>query len=164
MEEKFLRAEGAEEERNSPFQTKRDSSNISGSVRFDLGRLQGVYTLTRSEHLKSRKVIDILFKEGKSVSHNGFTLVYLDHPLPILYPAQVAFSVPKRNFKHANDRNRVKRLLREAYRLQKFSFYTALIAADRHLAIMWVYKGRQLPDFDTVQTEVAFCLKKAAAK
>ncbi|MBK8657991.1 MAG: ribonuclease P protein component [Bacteroidetes bacterium] len=76
----------------------------------------------------------------------------------------MAFSVPKRNFKHATDRNRVKRLLREAYRLQKFSFYTALIAADRHLAIMWVYKGRQLPDFDTVQTEVAFCLKKAAAK
>jgi ribonuclease P protein component len=164
MEEKFLRAEGAEEERNSPFRTKRDSSNISGSVSFDLSRLQGKLTLTPSEHLKSRKIIDILFKEGKSVSHNGFTLVYLEHPLHVLYPAQVAFSVPKRNFKRATDRNRIKRLLREAYRLQKFSFYSELIAHERHLAIMWVYKGRNLPDFITVLHEVDFCLNKIMTK
>ena len=79
------------------------------------------YTLNKDDRLKSRKAIEYLFKEGKSFSI---------FPLRVLYTINAAsekptnnlragFSVSTRNFKKAVDRNRIKRLLREAYRLQK---------------------------------------------
>ena len=72
------------------------------------------------EKLKSKKQIDLLFKEGRSV---------VAFPLRVKYqflsvaearaPVQAGVSVSKKSFRHAVDRNRIKRLIREAYRLQK---------------------------------------------
>lgn len=163
MEEKFLHGEDHAEERNSAFQTRRNLSSSSQALAyeaFDLVKLKGKNTFCTAEKLKSKKLIEQLFKEGKSVSHNGFTLVYLFTPLNCLYPAQAGFSVPKKSFKHAVDRNRIKRLLREAYRMQKLPLYEKLVADKKQAALMWVYKGREMPDYDKVQKEVQFCLKK----
>ena len=87
-------------------------------------------TFGKQEKLKSRKLIERLFEEGKSVKKYPIRLVYLqtDHTSDL--PAQVGFSVPKRHFKRAVDRNRIKRLLREAYRIQKKNFtdsFTSLL-------------------------------------
>ena len=75
------------------------------------------------EKLKSRKLIEHLFKEGKSVSAHPLTLIYLkvDHPGEL--PIQSGFSVSKRNVKNAVNRNRIKRLLRESYRKHKHIIY-----------------------------------------
>lgn len=163
MEEKFWHAEGQEVGKNLPHQTRRDLSSTSSAdnalAGFDIGRA-AKHTLGKAEKLKSQKIIDNLFNEGKAVSHNGFTLVYLFIPLHTIYPAQVSFSVPKRNFKHAHDRNRIKRLLREAYRLNKHPLYAMLATQHQQIAMMWVYKGRSLPDYETVTKEVLYCLGK----
>ena len=163
MEEKLLREEDQEAERNSPLRTRRDLSNSSVAksfATFDVNLLKGKNTFGKDEKLKSKKIIDQLFKEGKSVSTNGFTLVYLVNPLTTFYPAQASFSVPKRNFKHAVDRNRVKRLMREAYRLNKTAFYEKLVERKQQLAIMFVYKGKELPELESVTTAVLHCLNK----
>lgn len=163
MEEKFLHAEEAGEERSSRYQTRKDLSSLSRAVSFasfDLSKLAGKSTFGRSEKLKSRKLIEQLFKEGKSVSKNGFTLVYLATPLQVMYPAQAGFSVPKRNFKHAVDRNRMKRLMREAYRANKLDLYAKLKEAEKQLAMMWVYKGRALATYEQTLEAVQFCLHK----
>ena len=163
MEEKFLHAEEPEAERNSQFLTRSDLSSSSADktfAEFNLQLLQGKNSFTAQEKLKSKKIIDQLFKEGKSVAANGFTLVYLAKPLHTFYPAQAGFSVPKRHFKHAVDRNRIKRLMREAYRLNKSSFYENLVSQKKQLAIMFVYKGKVVPDYDTTTKAIQSCIQR----
>ena len=71
-------------------------------------------TLKKKERICSRKVIEQLFGGGSSRSVSSFPLRQTAMPV-----AQIVISVPKRHFKHAVDRNRVKRQLREAYRQEK---------------------------------------------
>ena len=71
------------------------------------------------EKLKSKKLLDALFSSGKKI--NGFPIKLVYKPLDFEDDCliKVGVSVPKRNFKKAVDRNRIKRLMREAYRLNK---------------------------------------------
>ncbi|CAM1360296.1 ribonuclease P protein component [Tenacibaculum xiamenense] len=82
------------------------------------------FTLGREERLKSRKLIGKLYEEGKSIKVFPLRMVYLQTEHTSNYPAQVGVSVPKRNFKRAVDRNRIKRLLRESYRKEKHTVYS----------------------------------------
>ena len=162
MEEKFLQEEEHGAEKSSRFPAKRDLSKVLAGrsfAAFELAKLTG-NSFGAEEKLKSKKSIDKLFKEGKSVSQNGFTLVYLLNPLSTFYPAQVGFTVPKKFFKHAVDRNRVKRLMREAYRLNKITLYEKLVGAQQQMALMFVYKGKELPGHEAVTKSVVACLNK----
>ena len=84
------------------------------------------HTLGKEERLKSRKLIGKLYEEGKTLKKFPLKMVYIQTEHTSNYPAQVGVSVPKRNFKKAVDRNRIKRLLRESYRLQKDIVYTGV--------------------------------------
>lgn len=83
-------------------------------------------TLGKEERLKSRKLISKLYEEGSSIKTFPLRMVYLQTAHTSKFPCQVAVSVSKRNFKLAVDRNRLKRLLRETYRLQKEIVYNNL--------------------------------------
>src|ERR1700761_3183650 len=77
-----------------------------------------------AERLKSKKVIEELFKKGSSVYLYPFRLIYSTTPVePQQYP-QILVSVPKRNFKKAVDRNRLRRQIKEAWRLNKSLIFT----------------------------------------
>jgi len=82
------------------------------------------YTLGKEERLKSRKIIGRLYAEGKSIKAYPLRMMYLQTAHTSDFPCQVGVSVPKRNFKRAVDRNRIKRLLRESYRLEKYTVYS----------------------------------------
>ncbi len=167
MEEKYLHAEEPEAERNSQFLTKNDSNRRAAAKLFtvfnpDLTSNKNGFTA--AEKLKSKKIIDLLFKEGKSVSNNGFTLVYLYQTLHTPYPAQAGFSVPKKYFKRAVDRNRIKRLMREVYRTSKIQLYQKLCTEQKQFAFMFVYKGKQIPDFSTTQKALLNCMQRISFK
>lgn len=81
------------------------------------------FTLGKEERLKSKKIIERLYAEGNTVKAFPLRMVYLQTEHTSNFPAQVGVSVAKRNFKRAVDRNRIKRLLRESYRKQKFTVY-----------------------------------------
>jgi len=79
------------------------------------------YTFPKEEHLCRKKLIEELFsKQSSSFGVYPLRLVWIKAPTPTTAPPQVLISVSKRTFKRAVDRNRLKRLIREAYRLNKY--------------------------------------------
>ena len=82
------------------------------------------FTLRREERLKSKKLIAKLYEDGKSFKVFPLRIIYLQTEHISNYPVQIGFSVPKRNFKRAVDRNKIKRLLRESYRKEKYTIYS----------------------------------------
>jgi ribonuclease P protein component len=77
-----------------------------------------------------------------------------------LSPVQAGFGAGSRHFKKAVDRNRIKRLCREAYRLQKQPLLDLLKKKERSLAIFFIYTGKELPGYHTVSDKIGVLLQK----
>ena len=121
------------------------------------------FSLGKNERLKSRKLIEQLFNEGKVLFIPPYRISYLqksiniDQGIPVL---QFGIGVSSKNFKKAVDRNRVKRLTREAFRLQKTELLKKLEQKGLQLNIFFVYTSNQLPDFNTVRDKLNVILNK----
>jgi ribonuclease P protein component len=109
----------------------------------------------KSENLKSRTAIKQLFDQGKSYTSFPVRLIYI--PQSNFKRTQAAFAVPKRNFKHAVSRNRIKRQMREAYRIHK-----QLLKAnnDPNFALLFLYLDKDKPKHDTLEAAFKVLLKK----
>ena len=117
------------------------------------------FTLGRNERLKQRKFIERLFKEGKSFSVFPFRVYYLFLP-ELSNPLQAGFSASTRNFKRAVDRNRIKRIAKEAYRLQKNTLLNELTIHQNKLAVFFIYTDKNLPAFAVVRDRIQIALQK----
>lgn len=127
-------------------------------------------TFSKHERLKSRKTIAQLFAVGKGNSFVAYPLrvLWLDAPTTPPPPstqlterdgaAQIAISVPKRAFKTAVARNRIKRQIREAYRLHKAGFYEKL--AGRHVSLMLVYIAKEALPYAEIEAGVKKMIRK----
>jgi ribonuclease P protein component len=163
MVEKSFNADAQGAAKSSLYQAKQGLSKKhapGGFAGFDMARFGSSLSLCKDERLSRELLLDKLFKEGKSVSQDGFTLVFLRVELPVFYPAQAAFSVPKRYFKKATDRNTIKRHLREAYRKHKIPLYQKLVDNKYQLALMLIFKGKEVPEHTRVEKNVAELIAK----
>lgn len=126
------------------------------------------FTLGKEERLKSRKQIEQLFDKGKSFVVAPFRIYFIvNSESPIQKgESRLKFGtgVSAKIFKKAVDRNRIKRLTREAWRLQKNEIRDKVKEAHRQLNVFFIYTGKELPDFTTVKEKVAIALKKLADK
>ena len=102
------------------------------------------FSFSNKEKLKSKKHIDVLFTEGKSCSKYPLKMIYTTTDFIDDVPIKAGVSVSKRNFKKAVDRNKVKRILRECYRLNKHIIFNDL---DKKYVCMFLYLGREIPKF-----------------
>jgi ribonuclease P protein component len=123
-------------------------------------------TFSKQEKLCSIKIISGLFENGSSFHTSHLRVVWDSSPVVLPFPAAIAFSVSKRSFRLAVTRNLIKRRLREAYRRQKHLLYKALEEQNRQLAIVVIFKGNEIPSYETLVkgiSEVISRLVKTAA-
>ena len=117
------------------------------------------YTFKKDEKLKSRKAIEQLFSGGKSFSNFPFRVLWNFNETSTA-PLQTGFAVSSKHFKKAVDRNRVKRLMREAYRLQKNELQEQLKEQQKHLAVFFIYVGNELPEYQFIVNKIGNVLSR----
>lgn len=126
---------------------------------------QHPFALKKEERISSRKLIEQLFNGGKSRAMTAFPIrmVYMPHLRDAEEEpqAQILVSVPKRHFKRAVKRNRVKRQIREAYRLNKRLLLDGMEAApEKSVAIAFVWIDSNLRTTSEVETRVSSLLTR----
>ena len=104
------------------------------------------FTFKKEERLCSRRLIDQLYAEGHRLMAFPFSVQWM--VVPNLSPSQVLIVAPKRKFKHAVDRNRVRRLTRECYRLRKPDFYAFLEEHSISIVFSMVYVHNEIMPFE----------------
>jgi ribonuclease P protein component len=120
-------------------------------------------SFTKQERLKSKKRIGEIFDNGQKIKKYPFVLSYLvedSFDEDIKYPAQVVVSVPKRNIRLANKRNRLKRQIKEAYRLNKAELYEQLNAKQKKVALFLIYTGKEKTDYQSLEKKLVLLLNQ----
>jgi ribonuclease P protein component len=117
------------------------------------------FSYHKNEKLKSRKTIDLLFTEGKSLSKYPLRLVYTplkesDEKL------KFGVSVSKKHFKKAVDRNYLKRLLRECYRLNKNIIIDKI---EQPVAVMFFYQTKERLSYQEINEKTIVLFEKFIA-
>lgn len=120
--------------------------------------------LRKPERLSRKKIIEKMFAGG-SRSFSIFPLRVVWLPVEELdVPASLLVSVSKRRFKRAVKRNRVKRQIREAYRLNKQPLLETLAANNLHLALAFIYLSDELVDSALIAEKLKIALTRIAEK
>ena len=119
------------------------------------------FTYPKTEKLKSKTTIDLLFSKGKSVSKYPLRLVFVESDYGIPEDSdqklKMGVSVSKKYFKHAVDRNYFKRVLRETYRLNKHILVDNL---DKKYAFMFFYQTKERLSYQEIHTKTIQLFKK----
>ena len=112
-----------------------------------------VFTFSKKERLCSKKLIENLFRSGRRMMVFPYSLHWQlvdSNRLPDNVPVQVLIATSKKKFHHAVDRNRVKRLTRECYRLHKPELYQYLESHNLTLILAINYVHNEIFDFATL--------------
>ncbi|MES2410148.1 MAG: ribonuclease P protein component [Bacteroidota bacterium] len=116
------------------------------------------FSYPKTEKLKSKKIIDLLFTEGKSVSKYPLRLVYVKHDFEEDVHLKMGVSVSKKYFKKAVDRNYFKRVLRDSYRLNKQLLIKSLHAK---YCFMFFYQTNEKLSYQEINQKTIQLFEKA---
>jgi len=119
-----------------------------------------IYTFTKEERLCNKRLIDELYHNGSSFLCYPFKVSWMPGTEPQPYQGQVLFSVPKKRFKLAVDRNLLKRRMREAYRLHKEQcLYLPLKDSERKIIFSVNYIGKEIADYALIEKKMLKLLR-----
>ena len=117
-------------------------------------------TLSKEERLSSKIDIDLLF-DNTAASFVAFPLRIVDKTVPEREaPVSIMVSVSKKKFKRAVKRNLLKRLVREAYRVNKHALLEKMMPTDKTLLLAFIYVDKEVRSFKEVEKGVNRALKK----
>lgn len=112
-------------------------------------------TFPKKERLKSRKAIEKLFSSGQRIKSYPVMLVWNIGQHDCGNPLKVGVSVSKRKVRKAVHRNRIKRLMREAYRLNQSQLVKSLSENNElHLDVMFIYADKEMPTFADIEPKI----------
>ncbi len=122
------------------------------------------FTLGKKERLKSRKQIEQLFKEGNSISISPFRVYFLINQMfnaqRSMFNVQFGVGVSGKSFRKAVDRNRIKRLIREAWRQQNTELKEKLKTTGLQMDVFFIYTGKEIPGYKLVCEKVKTAIEK----
>src|SRR6201991_1931771 len=122
-----------------------------------------MHTFKKEERLCNKKLIERLFHNGSSFLCYPFKASWLLVDEPLQFPAQILFSVSKKRYKHAVDRNLIKRCMRESYRLHKQqSLYNLLQSADKTIVLSVGYIGKEIVPYSVIEKKMLKLLSQLA--
>ena len=104
--------------------------------------------------LCSKKVMTSIFEDGKQEKVYPFLLRYLAVDLKTNTRFQIVIAVPKRKFKRAVDRNRIKRLIREAVRKKKYIIEQSMTAEEPQLALFLIYTSNEEETYQRIINKI----------
>jgi ribonuclease P protein component len=124
-----------------------------------------MYTFTKEERLCNKKLIEQLYHNGSSFLCYPFKASWLPVGGPMQFPAQVLFSVAKKRYKRAVDRNLLKRRMREAYRLNKQThLYDLLNSTNKQIVLSIAFIGKEIAEYDFIEKKMLKLLAQLSAE
>jgi ribonuclease P protein component len=121
-------------------------------------------TFTKEERLRSKVLVKKLFEEGEKWNFFPFRVIVLKHPIPAKYPVQLLISVPRSIYRKAVDRNRIKRLIREVFRKNKYLLYEPLEENHIQLLVCFQYTAKVILSFELIQEKIIVLLQRLMEK
>jgi len=119
-----------------------------------------MFTFCKVERLTNKKIINSVFTKGNSAFIYPFIVKWSFIELKSEFPLQILISVPKRNFKKAVDRNKLKRYIREAYRLNKNIFSDKVVSNDKKIVFTLIYTEKEILKFKMIQEKIILVLHR----
>jgi ribonuclease P protein component len=113
----------------------------------------------KAEKLCNQSQIDLLFCEGKTLSQFPFRLIWLQKNNKEL-PLQTLISVPKKRIAKAYERNRVKRLIREAFRKNKFVIEDSLKLKNQSIDLAILYTENKVLEYNDLEDKICLTLQR----
>ena len=101
-----------------------------------------------------------LFSSGNSIKSGPFVLLWSLQKLSSSVPIQVAFSVPKKKFKKAVTRNKIRRLVKEAYRLHKTDLFDTVLKSEKQLSLFILYRDNNESTQKELQDKIIVALSR----
>ena len=117
-------------------------------------------TLPKSDRLTNRVSISQIYNGGKHLNEFPFKIVWRKEEEADYLGLKVVFSVPKRKFKRAVDRNQIKRLIREVYRSNKQLCFESAETKNMSVSLFIVYLGKEIPSYQLVEDKIILLLNR----
>lgn len=122
------------------------------------------FSYNKKEKLKSRTQLEAIFSSGKTFSVFPLKVFFLETAATQTESVKAGVGVSARHFKKAVHRNRIKRLLREAYRLEKQNLHQQLSDQQKQIAVFFLYVDKEMPAFEIIRDRMKDCLAKLQKK
>ena len=119
-------------------------------------------TFKKEERLRDKKSIKELFEQGNGFYVAPFKVVWIKTIFESSFPAKILITVSHRNFKKAVDRNRIRRVTREAYRKNKSILYERLNGSAKKIAFMLIYTREIIIPYKEVEDKIILILQRLA--
>lgn len=121
-------------------------------------------TFRKQERLKSSKMIRVLFTSGNAFLAHPFRVNWIMTDEKRQYPGRILVSVSKKNFRKANERNHIKRLVREAYRKNKYILIDFLEEQSLSCDFSFVYIGKTTMEYSQLEKKIIILLKRLVSE
>lgn len=120
------------------------------------------FPFSKSQRLCSRKVIESVFETGNVINQSPLRLFWKESPPEEKVLLKIAISVPKKFFKKSVDRNKIKRQLREAWRLNNHKILPEIESSGKKFSVIIVYSSKQQLTYHETEAKIIVTLQRFA--